>query len=569
MIYNLKGVKVMKIIKFVKLWKNGVCLFLVCSLLLGISLISSGEELVKAIRRTDQWPPYMDPAIASDFLSSNAYTNIYDTLIFPNQDGSLKPWLAKSWEISDDGLTYIFELRQGVKFHNGDELTAEDVVFSLQRMITLGEGWGFLFIPFVKETKALDKYKVQITLKQPQGPFLGVLTRLFILNKNQVMANITPGGGSYGEMGDYGKEWLVTHDAGSGPYKLKEIKMQEYFVLEQFNDYWDGWDNKDAPQYVKWIGVTEPVTVRTLMSRGELELTDQWQTPENLAAMSQLPNVKVSNYFGGQLMFVMINNQKPPTDDVHFRKALAYCVDKQQIIDAAFPGSRPVNGPVTPDIAGYNPNLKPYTFDLEMAEAELKQSPYYGKLDQYPVQISPPAEGGPSYENIALMIQANAAKIGIKVDVVKIPWGTMVADMATLQTTPAVVLMTASDYLEAGSMLKNRYHSSSCGTTQQGEWLQDPEIDKMIDDALATTDQKERFQKYYAIQEKIVDLCPSIFLFETSIRQAYRSDYVVFPPAEAANQGVNWYPISGYNSYFRDFKVFPEKAQQPYTPYKP
>ena len=558
----------MKVSRFVKFLKNGVCLFLVCGLLLGISLISSGEELVKAIRRTDQWPPYMDPAIASDFLSSNAYTNIYDTLIFPNQDGSLKPWLAKSWEISDDGLTYIFELRQGVKFHNGDELTAEDVVFSLQRMITLGEGWGFLFIPFVKETKALDKYKAQITLKQPLGPFLGVLTRLFILNKNQVMANITPGG-SYGEMGDYGKEWLVTHDAGSGPYKLKEIKMQEYFVLEQFDDYWDGWDNKDAPQYVKWIGATEPVTVRTLMSRGELELTDQWQTPENLAAMSQLPNVKVSNYFGGQLMFVMINNKKPPTDDVHFRKALAYCVDKQQIIDSSFPGSRPVNGPVTPDILGYNSNLKPYTFDLEKAEAELKQSPYYGKLDQYPVQISPPAEGGPSYENIALMIQANAAKIGIKVDVVKIPWGTMVANMATLQTTPAVVLMTASDYLEAGSMLKNRYHSSSCGTIQQGEWLQDPEIDKIIDDALATTDQKERFQKYYAIQEKIVDLCPSIFLFETAIRQAYRNDYVVFPPAEVANQGGNWYPISGYNSYFRDFKVFPEKAQQPYTPYKP
>ena len=558
----------MKINKFVKFLKNGICLFLVCGLLLGIPLMSSGEELVKAIRRTDQWPPYMDPAVASDFLSSNAYTNIYDTLIFPNQDGSSKPWLAKSLEISDDWLTYTFKLRQGVKFHNGDELTAEDVVFSLQRIITLGEGWGFLFTDSVKEAKALDKYKVQITLKQPLGPFLGVLTRLFILNKNQVMANIKPGG-PYGEMGDYGKEWLVTHDAGSGPYKLKEIKMQEYFVLEKFDDYWAGWDNKDAPQYVKWIGISEAITVRTLISRGELELTDQWQTPENIAEISQLPNIKVSNYFGGQLMFVMLNNKKPPTDDIHFRKALAYCVDKQQIIDSAFPGSRPVNGPVTPNIPGYNPNLKPYTFDLEKAEEELKQSPYYGKLDQYPVQISPPAEGGPSYENISLMIQANAAKIGIKIDVVKIPWGTMVANMATLQTTSAVVLMTGSDYLEAGSMLKNRYHSSSCGTTQQGEWLQDPEIDKMIDDALATTDQKERFQKYYAIQEKIVDLCPSIFLFETAIRQAYRSDYVVFPPAEVASQGGNWYSISGYNSYFRDFKVFPEKAQQPYMPYKP
>jgi len=558
----------MNVSRLVKFLKKGASLFLVCGLLFGITSMSSGQELVKVIRRTDQWPPYMDPAVATDFLSSNVYTNIYDTLNFPNRDGSLEPWLAKSWEISDDGLSYTFELRQGVKFHNGDELTAEDVLFSLQRIITLGEGWGFLFSTSVREAKVLDKYKVQITLNKPLGPFLGILTRLFILNKNQVMANIKPGG-SYGEMGDYGKEWLVTHDAGSGPYKLKEIKMQEYFTLEKFGDYWGGWDNKYAPQYVKWTGVVKAIPVRTLLSRGELELTDQWQTPENITAISQLPNVKVSNYVGGQVMFVMLNNKKPPTDDIHIRKALAYCVDKQQIIDLAFPGSCPVNGPVPPEALGWNPNLKPYTFDMEKAEEELKQSPYYGKLDRYPIQISPPAEGGPSYENIALMIQANAAKIGIKIDVVKIPWGSMVAKMATLQTTPAVVLMTASDYPEAGSMLKNRYHSNSCGTTQQGEWLQDPEIDKMIDDALATIDQKERFQKYYAIQEKIVDLCPSIFLFETAIRQAYRSDYVVFPPAEATNQGENWYPISGYNSYFRDFKVFPEKAQQPYIPYKP
>jgi peptide/nickel transport system substrate-binding protein len=591
-----------RISRFVSFLKNGIYLVLIAGLLLSLPLLSycaspaqptvvpssasttatspsptvtspspaltPTEGLVKAIRRTDQWPPYLDPAVGNDFLSAAAYVNIYDTLVFPNPEGGIKPWLAKSWTISDDGLTYTFELEQGVKFHNGDELTADDVVFSLQRIKAMGSGFAFLF-KAVKEAKSLDQYKVQFTLDQPYGPFLGILVRLGILNKKQVMANIKTGG-SFGEFGDYGKDWLVSHDAGSGPYKLNEIKTEEYFLLEKFEGYWAGWDNKDAPQYIKWIGITEAITVRTLFSRGELEITDQWQTPENYAAIGQLPNAKVVTYFGGQVMSVFLNMKKPPTDDIHFRKALTYCMDSQQIIDTAFPGSRIVAGPVPPDILGSDPNLKPYTFDLTKAEEELKQSPYYGKLDQYPVEVSPPAEGGPNYEKIALMLQANAAKIGIKVNVTKIPWGTMVANMSKPETTPnGTVLMTASDYNEAGSLLYNRYHSSGLGTTNQGEWLGDPEIDKMIEDALVTVDQTARLQKYYTIQEKIVDLCPTIYLLETAIKQAYRSDIVVFPAAEAISQGKPVFPIAGFNNYYRDYKVTPEKAQQPYIPFKP
>jgi peptide/nickel transport system substrate-binding protein len=90
-------------------------------------------------------------------------------------------------------------------------------------------------------------------------------------------------------------------------------------------------------------------------------------------------------------------------------------------------------------------------------------------------------------------------------------------------------------------------------------------MDAMIEDAIATVDQKERFQKYYAIQEKLVDLCPTIWLMECAIKRAYRSDYVVYPAADA--KLVN--PVQGYNMYYRDFKAFPEKAQKPYTPFVP
>jgi len=558
----------MKASKFIRFLRNGLFLVLVTSLVLILSCAGFSQQEVKVIRQTNTWPCYIDPAVGSDCTSTITLVNLYDSLVFPNPDGSVKPWLVKSWTVSEDGLTYTFELVPGVKFHNADELTADDVVFSLERIMTIGEGYGYLFTKSVEGAKALEKYKVQFTLKKHFGPFLGALTRLYILNKNQVMMNIQKEG-PYGEFGDYGKGWLVSHDAGSGPYKVKEMKTQEYLLIEKFNDYWAGWENKDAPQYVKEIGTIEAVSVRTLMSRGELEITDQRQTSENFAALDKLPNVELVSFFEGEVLSLMLNNKKPPTDDIHFRKALAYSIDYQQIIDMVFPGSRSVSGPVAFNTPGCNPNLKPYKLDLAKAEEELKQSPYYGKLDQYPIDIIWPG-GTKDREKVALMVQANTAKLGIKVNVVKMTWPAICDIMSKLETTPHGALISVPlHYAEAGSMLIARYHSSSCGTWEQGEWLQNPEIDAMIDDAISTIDQKERFQKYYVLQEKIAELCPSIWINESVIKQAYRSDYVVFPAAEAIEQGKLYYPSAGYNFYFRDFKVTPEKAKPPYTPFKP
>jgi peptide/nickel transport system substrate-binding protein len=512
-------------------------------------------------------PFYIDPAVGSSLQSAIAFGNLYDSLVFPNPDGSLKPWLAKSWTVSEDELTYTFELVPGVKFHNGDELTADDVVFSLERIMTIGEGYGYLFTTSVEGAKALEKYKVQFTLKKTFGPFLGALVRLYILDKNQVMANLQKEG-PYGEFGDYGKGWLVSHDAGSGPYKVKEMKFAEYFVMEKFNDYWAGWENKDAPQYVKMIGTTEAITMRTLISRGELELTDVNQTSENLTILDQLPNIDVNSIFDGSVSNIMLNTKKPPTDDIHFRKALAYLIDYQQVINKIYPGSRP-SGPVASSTPGYNPNLKLYTLDLAKAEGELKQSPYYGKLEQYPFELYCNSDV-PDQEKIALMVQANAAKLGIKVNILKGPWVSIVDIVAKPETTPnGLQIWVSPHYTEAGSMLESRYHSGSCGTWEQAEWLQNPEIDAMIEDAIATIDQKERFQKYYAIQEKIFELSPTIWLLELATKSAYRSDYVVLPGIEAVKQGKLYNPIMGYDSYYRYFKVFPEKAQGTYTPFKP
>ena len=558
----------MKASKFIRFLRNGLFLvLLVVSLVLILSFAGYTQQEVKVIRYTSG-NPSTDPAVGSDCQSSIAFVNIYDSLLFLNPGGGVKPWLAKSWTISEDGLTYTFELVPGVKFHNGDEVTADDVVFSLERLMTIGEGYGYLFTRIVEGAKALEKYKFQFTLKKPFGPFLEVIIRLYILNEKQIMANLRKEG-LYGEFGDYGKEWLLTNDAGSGPYKVKEKKMEEYLLMEKFNDYWAGWENKDAPQYVKQYVMWETVAMRTLMSRGELEITDQWRSLEEFALFDQIPNVDLAPfYFEGLVLNMMLNNKKPPTDDIHFRKALAYLVDYQEVINKICLGSHR-SGPVGPSTSGSHPNLNLYTLDIAKAEDELKQSSYYGKLDQYPFELCVNSDQ-PDLKKVALMVQANAAKLGIKVDVVTIPWNIMTSRFAAVESTPnGAIFFVYPDYNEAGGMLMGRYHSSSCGTISQGEWLQNPEIDAMIEEAIATIDQKERFQKYYTIQEKIVELCPSIWLADNAVTFAYRSDYVVAPVVEAAKQGKPSTPAIGYNNYYRDFKVTPEKAQPPYTPFKP
>jgi len=560
----------MKGIKKYKFLQNKYVLVLIVMIIFTLACFSANSQDMgsKVIRTAVNLPFYIDPGVGYDYTGSVILCNIYDTLVFPNNDGSVKSNIAKSWTISEDGLEYTFILNSGIKFHNGDEVTAEDVAFSMQRILDIGEGYAYLFLGRIKDVKVLGEYEVQFNLNEPFGPFLGTLVKLGIVNKKQVMENILEDG-PYGEFGDYGKEWLVTHDAGSGPYQVVEMKFSEYFLMKKFDDYWAGWEDKeDAPDYVKMTGTTDPITVKTLIQRGEMELSDQYQQAENLEMLDQVSNVDISYWFEGSAQNILINNSKAPTDDVHFRRALAYCIDYDQIYNYIYPGSRPI-AIVAQSIPGSDPNLEPYSYDLEKAKEELKKSPYYDELDNYPIEIYSNT-GNNIKEKIALLFQSNCASIGIKAEIVLVPWLSIVEQAASKETTGHTnIIALVANYPEAGSLLESLYHSNTAGTWEQAAWLLDPEVDAEIDDAVTTINQEERFQKYYDIQEEMLPRAINIHLCEYPIRQAYRSDYVVSPANEARKKGELTNPILGYNFYYRDFKVYPEKANKPYTPFIP
>ncbi|MCA9906869.1 MAG: ABC transporter substrate-binding protein, partial [Anaerolineae bacterium] len=249
--------------------KKAIRILLIAAMVMLIAGVVFAQDEVSKLRVTFSWPTFIDPAVGNDFSSSTSLVNLYDTLVFPNKDGGIDPWVAESWAVSDDGLTYTFNLRQGVMFHDGTELLASDVVYSFNRMKEIGEGFAYLLPNAAVE--ATGDYTVAFTLEQPSGLFLPSLVRLYIVNEDLVRAN-TEAEGTYGENGDYGKDWLLTHDAGSGPYQVVEFPLAEYLLMSKFDGWWNAENfNPNAADEVRFIGTTETATVRSLMADGELE----------------------------------------------------------------------------------------------------------------------------------------------------------------------------------------------------------------------------------------------------------------------------------------------------------
>lgn len=513
------------------------------------------------VRFTEDWPTYIDPAVGNDFSDSMAIINLYDSLVFPQLDGSIVPWLATEWTVSDDSLTYTFKLREDVKFHNGDQLTSADVVFSTERLLAIGQGYSYMFqtkdsdgkiIAGIETVKALDDYTVEFKLVKAFAPFVSVLVRLYIVNKNQVMANLDMKDAMYGEFGDYGKTWILTNDAGSGPYMVKEMKMQEYLFAEKFDDFWGGWED-GSPDFFREFAWPGEVSVRTLMKNREEEISSEFMPPEGYVVLDAVDGIDDASWLAPHNLTIMLNTKKSPTDDVHFRKALSYIMDYSVIVTDIWPKYVQSRGPVPQTIPGHDPNVLQYTRNIEMAKAELALSKYAGQ-ENIPFTLSWCAEV-PAEERVALLFQANAAEIGVDVEIFKKPFGSMIDDAQSQDTTPnGSIVYVASSYNEAGAMLKTMYHSSSQGTWENMEWIDSPELDAAIDDALSTMDPTERFAKYATIQATLVDMAPVIWLADQGMEFVYQ-DYLIWPVVEMVKANQSVAPVMGYSHYVHDMKL--------------
>lgn len=531
--------------------KKTICIITACLMVLALGLALHGEEL-RVLRMSQSWPTRIDAHIGNDGSSRTAYVNLFDSLVYPDKNSQPQPHVATNWDVAEDGLTYTFYLRDDVRFHDGTPLTAKDVKYSMDRLLTMGEGFAFLFSGKIESTDVVDDYTVRFNLQSAYGPFLLSLIRLYIVNSELAIAN-TKAEGPYGENGDYGRAFLQMNDSGSGPYFVKEFRLEEELVMGKNEDYFIPIP-EEAPDEFRLIGTTQPAVVRTMMAKRELEITDAWQAYDALVNMAKQEGVELVETATGAPFVVMMHTRRPPLDDIYVRRALCYAFDYDVVREEIVPGAPAMIGPVPLTTSGaIQIDRYPHERNLELAREELKKSKYYGELDQYTLTAIF-SQGVMTQEHAALLLQANAAEIGIKVQPKVTPWMTVLemtadidaaADMQITFVTPALP--------EAGIAFLGRNHSSGAKTYTQNEWLLDPVLDKMIEDALATLDQEGRFAQYAVIQEYITDRTPTINMCENIRRYAYQAGYVDWPLDELPQ------PLFSYTFAGRFFKVYPEK----------
>lgn len=492
--------------------KNMLKLF-AAALVAGTALaaVNASQARAETVLRADEVAVgELDPAKATDYADSVLMFNAYDTLVIARQGGpGVVPHLAESWDT--DGKSYTFKLRADVKFQSGNKLTADDVVFSFDRMKAIGQGLSYLFEK-VEKAEAIDPGTVKFTLSTEYSPFISALQRLPIVDKKTVMEHL---GDGEGEMKDWGQGWLSTHAAGSGAYKVVSHNPQEETVMAKNPDYFLGIPAK-APDTVRYRYGLEAATVRTLIAQGEHDISSQWLPPEVLKSLAA-DGAQLLTESGGSEFYIKLNTAKPPFDDLNCRLAIANAFDYAAgiqmvaITDKVSQGS-PSSGPLPIGMLGSLPASEAFKRDVEAAKKYLAQCKY--KPSDFTVELSWIGEV-PLEERFALLLQANLAEVGIKSEVRKVPWALFTEQVTKPENTPNVSQVFVNAVTgDPDTLIYGMYHSSAAGTWQSPEYLKDAKVDELLDKGRTVTSEADRAAAYTEVGKRLRELAPSVFAYD-------------------------------------------------------
>ncbi len=496
----------------------------------------AADEKVSIAVNTMQIFSSLDPAKVTDYTGYMAVVNMYDGLTTVSPSGEVIPHLAKSWEISSDGQTYTFHLRDDVKFQDGTALKAADMVWSIQRLIGINKGPSNLVVGLVKPENitAPDDKTVVIKLDRKFSPFLSITPLMVALNEKLVTANAKPDD-------KWGEAYVGEHSAGSGPYSLVSYNRSADMVIARNPDYFGGWTTGKPIDEVRFIQTSDDATVKALAEKGDLGLSSHGLGNDTYESIGKMPNYKLiqTRISGG--FVIKLNTKTYPTDDIHVRRAIAYATDYKTIQEVIYPGFD-MQGPLSTAFKdAHNDGIQPGVFDLEKAKEELAKSKYAGQkitlVNSYVASLAFEAE-------VALMLQANLEQIGITLDIKPEPWNRIVELSSKAETTPASTQVNISPtYPSPDAMFYNQYHSKASGTWMSMEWLQNPEIDALIDKARGTTDVSEQNATYKELQTKIADLQPDVWAVSPNRRYA----------ANKCLQGYEFIPMQSWDLNFSRF----------------
>lgn len=363
----------------------------------------------------------LDPNVAYEFSSTAAAHQIYSTLVqFP--PGNLTqpvPSVATSWSVSSNGQDWTFQLRKGVKFSNGDTLTAQDVVYSLERVVNIPTdpaSWlitqmGFTPANVAQDVRAVGSNELKITLPQPfaQGAFLAVLANpvASIVDSRVVKAHV--------KNGDWGTHWLYNHSAGSGPYELTSWQPSQQMEFTANPNYTLG--PAPAVKRIYWKQEADTTARMDMLLRGDADIAigltaSQVQSLQGKPGISILKVPSIAEVYVGMGVKTV-----PALGNPYVREAMKYAIDYNSIIKNLLNGNGTLlQGIIPKGIFGYT-DKAPFTYNLQKAKQLLAQGGYPNGFSATMLVSSGTAAGGVSSAALAEALTSGWAKVGINVSV--------------------------------------------------------------------------------------------------------------------------------------------------------
>ncbi|MEM8842340.1 MAG: ABC transporter substrate-binding protein [Pseudomonadota bacterium] len=448
----------------------------------------------------------LDPHAVFDVGRVASRLNLYDGLMrWQDNPPKLEPWLAEKVDISDDGLTYTFTLRDAV-FHDGSPVEASDVVYSIERILEMKKGAYSLFEGTIApgSTKALDPKTVQFTLSVPSAIFLATVPEIHVVNEEVVKANYN------GD--DLGTAWLSKNDAGSGSFMLKRYDPAIGFQATRFDDHFYGWDMVEDPlDSIEFRTVVE-VNSRVLgLMNGDFHGTDGYLPQDQVKRLADSENVYVDEQESMRIFYSIINSGRAPMNDLNFRKALSYSFDYDGFINNILSGSVARDPfPLPNNMWGAPTDVKGYTLDLD------KAAEYLAKVEGDVPEITIGALAGYGQtEQAAALLQNGLNKIGVKTTILAEPWPVASGKMRDeKQMYDLLFLWKSTYYADPNNWLGEMYACDQIGA-RNSSWYCNEAVDKLLTQARETTDQAVRAANYEEANKLLVDDAAGIFIYNT------------------------------------------------------
>ncbi len=434
----------------------------------------------------------LDPHQGKETTAVQVTKHIFDTLTVVNpKTGELEPSLAESWEQTSD-TSYVFKLREDVKFHDGSQMTAEDVKFSLERAINSAA--VSYIVDFIDSVNAVDAYTVEITLDAPYAPALRNLSVPFaaIVPKKAV---------------EQDEEGFKLHPIGSGPYKFAEWKQGDSARLEAFDQYWG------APAATKNLvmRVIPEAAQRTIaLETGEIDLAYDI-LPNDMTKIEDNPKLALFEAPSLSCYYISMNMNKAPFDNEKVREAINYAIDRQTLIDTIACGAgEPADAIIAPLVFGYySPGA--YEYNPEKSKELLAEAGY---PDGFTTSIW--VNDNQARVEICQAVQAMFQEVGITCNVEVMEFGSFISRTSAGEHDMGyfgwVTSTTDADYT-----YYSLEHSSQQGAAGNRSFINDPEVDKLIETGRSSADEKVRLKAYEDLAVRLKEIGNNAPIYYSSI----------------------------------------------------